>query len=398
MWGALTRAFGKRAPLGRLHAAELDFKTAAALLELNEQMVSGVRDPDVLPVLHEDLRKRWAESELAQALPYANDSMTIQLAEMFQHLHDVDAGDGVAPARAPRLTRTDPRANSAAFAPSIGPSSHTNPLPTLPMAMASVAAEDRSKGYVTQRRALQERLGYSVWVGPTQAAFAGREAGVFVRGRAAPGAVLALYPGAVFNSESLVRGVDAGHLGNPSVQRTLIPRFDEAVIDVYGRAEGMDGARANVYAVAQHVRHPPRGVAANVMRLQFDFVDAVDGGRSSGVLPFPPHLRPYIPNAWGSDVTTAQALYSSLEADIHMKGSVLIALRPLWDEELFVDVTLNPYARQNGELPQWAVADWDARRDMRRMSSRVSEETATVGRALQLGPRSDVPPSPQLQK
>lgn len=54
------------------------------------------------------------------------------------------------------------------------------------------------------------------------------------------------------------------------------------------------------------------------------------------MLPFPAHLRGYIPNVWGADVSAGQELYAMLEQNIWVKGMVAIALRPLWDEELFL--------------------------------------------------------------
>ncbi len=42
---------------------------------------------------------------------------------------------------------------------------------------------------------------------------------------------------AVYNSEMQQKAVDAGHLGNPVVPRTLIPRLDGSYIDVNGASE-----------------------------------------------------------------------------------------------------------------------------------------------------------------
>jgi hypothetical protein len=184
-------------------------------------------------------------------------------------------------------------------------------------------------------------------------------AGVYLKGRVAPGAVDALVPGAVFNGEMLRKPVDAGHLANPAARgfRRLIPRLDEAVIDVHGCPAQ---AAANPYALGHLARHPPPGVVPNVMRLQVDFVgDAAAGG--DGLMPFPPHLRDYIPNTWGADVNVGQQLYGALEQGIWAKGMALVALRPLWDEELFVDWALNPYAGR--PHPRWyRPLDLDAAR------------------------------------
>jgi hypothetical protein len=58
---------------------------------------------------------------------------------------------------------------------------------------------------------------------------------------------------------------------------------------------------------------------------------------SAECLPFPKHLRPFIPNAWGSLISAGQELHGMMEASIFMKGCVLLSTRGLLDEELFVD-------------------------------------------------------------
>ncbi len=66
------------------------------------------------------------------------------------------------------------------------------------------------------------------------------------------------------------QAIDCGHLANPGVQRLVIKRYDDCVIDVFGATSDAD----NLYAVAQYVRPPPTGISANCMRLQYDFVDS----------------------------------------------------------------------------------------------------------------------------
>ena len=74
------------------------------------------------------------------------------------------------------------------------------------------------------------------------------------------------------------------------------------------------------------------------MRLQIDFM--APGARVG--LAFPPHLRDYIPNPWGSPVTPGQQFFASLEEGTWSKGMAIVATRTLWNEELFVDTRLNP--------------------------------------------------------
>jgi hypothetical protein len=79
-------------PHAKLLAAQQDFHLACSLLELNELIVAGV-DQDLLPSTFTSLRQKWGKEDLPRLIPFANNSMTIQLCEMFQHLHDIDNGD-----------------------------------------------------------------------------------------------------------------------------------------------------------------------------------------------------------------------------------------------------------------------------------------------------------------
>lgn len=124
------------------------------------------------------------------------------------------------------------------------------------------------------------RTGFALWLGPTQAPTPSHSAGVFLRGRALPGQVVGVFPGAVYNSEMRQKAVDFGHFANPAVQRIILPRFDDTILDVHG-------AGADVYnplAVAHHARHPPAGVTPNVMRLQYDYVDDENSAYLHGLL------------------------------------------------------------------------------------------------------------------
>jgi hypothetical protein len=54
-------------------------------------------------------------------------------------------------------------------------------------------------------------------------------------------------------------------------------------------------------------------------------------------LPFPDHLKDYVPNHWGSKVSVGQELFAVLEQSIFAKGLVLLSTRGILDEELFLD-------------------------------------------------------------
>ena len=120
-----------------------------------------------------------------------------------------------------------------------------------------------------QKMVLMRRMGYSVWLGPSQAPTPSHVAGVFLRGRAMPGQVVGLFPGAVYNSEMRQKAIDFGHFANPKVPRLILPRYDDCILDVHGAKPDA----FNPFAIAHHARHPPAGISPNCMRLQCDFID-----------------------------------------------------------------------------------------------------------------------------
>ncbi len=69
-------------------------------------------------------------------------------------------------------------------------------------------------------------------------------------------------------------------------------------------------------------------------------------------IPFPDHLKEYIPNRWGSLVTTGQELFGLLEQSIFAKGCIVLSTRGLLDEELLLDPP-NPH---DGFLPASGTA------------------------------------------
>lgn len=208
------------------------------------------------------------------------------------------------------------------------------------------------------RHTLAARVGFSLWLGPSQVPTATHKAGVYLKGHVPAGTVVALFPGAAYNADMRLRAVDSGNLRNPRLPRRLLRRYDDCDLHV-DSPEAAAVASRNPYAIAQHIRVPPpaSGLTPNVMRLQYDFTappggdspasaavalfarrdraNAADAGVDS-VLPFPAHLRQYVPNVWGADVSAGQSLFGMLEQAIWCKGIVAIALRPLWDEELLM--------------------------------------------------------------
>ena len=76
----------------------------------------------------------WVGTSLRAVRMYGCGS---QLSEMFQHLHDLDEGDVPPPDMHDRQFLPP----TAAHQPSIGPSTHTNPLMTLEFQMKAVHEE-----------------------------------------------------------------------------------------------------------------------------------------------------------------------------------------------------------------------------------------------------------------
>jgi hypothetical protein len=256
------------------------FRDACTLLELYE-LRRAHTPPAELERVAAEFAARFGAADVDRLLPLANARLALQLAEMFQHLWDLDAGDTPAPpvlasaSASPAVVA--PLPPTAADAPSIGPSSHTNPLPTLDLAVRSADADARASASIAARRALTARVGFSLWLGPSQSLDSAADsadsarsfddatslprstgarapgaprAGLYLRGFAEVGAVVALYPGAVFGADMRQRASDVGHWGNAAVPRLLVPRPDGAVLDVWaGGAWGDAGA-------------PPRGLSS----------------------------------------------------------------------------------------------------------------------------------------
>uniref|UniRef100_A0A1D1ZP11 SET domain-containing protein n=1 Tax=Auxenochlorella protothecoides TaxID=3075 RepID=A0A1D1ZP11_AUXPR len=194
-----------------------------------------------------------------------------------------------------------------------------------------------------------------------QHASAGR--GVWLRGHAATGQIVALYPGVAYRPLHH-RAIP----GYPMVGRDnefLLSRFDGVALD--GKPWGLGAALerrwpplpphnlaeealgclegVNNLAAGHLVNHPPAGTLPNVAVASFDW--HTPGSQS--------HLRAYIPNIEYTSRPALQTLGS-------VPGLALVALRDIAEEELFLNYRLNPNLPN---LPEWYTAvdaDEDARR------------------------------------
>lgn len=95
--------------------------------------------------------------------------------------------------------------STAASEPTAGPSTFTNPLPTAAFALSALAADDAEAAVRDVKDSLLRRVGFAPWIGPTQAPTPEHSAGLFLKGAALPGTVVALYPGATFAIDMRMR-------------------------------------------------------------------------------------------------------------------------------------------------------------------------------------------------
>jgi hypothetical protein len=192
--------------------------------------------------------------------------------------------------------------------------------------------------------------------------------GLFVDGVVCPGTVVALYPGSVYFARQLTEEITRDN-------DYMISRYDGAVVD--GRDWGeravelvqrsralrlAGGADAdytdqlkrfkNPFALGNHINHPPPGEEPNVMACAFDFTASDENPRT-----LPEELQPFIPNNTPID----SLLYR--QSGLLQRAVVLIATRPLKDEELLLNYRYNPahpypdwYAQPDEEeaIRRWA--------------------------------------------
>lgn len=169
--------------------------------------------------------------------------------------------------------------------------------------------------------------------------------GVWLMGRADVGKVIAMVPGEFYVPEQ--------HKyipGYPSLGRDadyMISRFDGTIIDprrwmkMY-RNESDEFAptifsgvqMSNPLSYGHMINHPSRGIKSNVVPASFTIKESELGD-----------LRRFIPLAHGQ-VPDAKSSEKS-----RLLGVAMIALRPLEDEELFLNYRLNPSCLQG--LPEW---------------------------------------------
>jgi len=182
--------------------------------------------------------------------------------------------------------------------------------------------------------------------------------GVFIYGHTLPGTVLAIYPGKVYSGGSSIPE-DVRHSNE-----YLIARYDSMVIDgrgwdelalkahkdrnllTYGAnleiVDGLDSLKKfrNPYGIGNYINHPPPGTESNVLCIAYD-IPMFEDRYNPFVIPR--ELRPFIPNI---QVTTDKWFPRRNCAACSM---VVISIKHLQDEELFLNYRFNPAL----PYPEW---------------------------------------------
>ena len=241
---------------------------------------------------------------------------------------------------------------------------------------AQLDAERASEMVAAQRRAFGFELDVAASSAGPEAGF-----GVFVRGKAPPGSVVAIYPGVTYSPADvlLLPGGTRHFQGN----EYLMARFDKCILDASSRALEMlpPEARSNPLAVAHNINHPPKGSDPNVMPAPMQFDSTVP----AELLPLLPnvsyeHSSPrqrqlLIEGSKGSprqrdlaDIFRASFAESARAAEPAkdeptLKGLAFVTTRAVEDEELFLNYRLNPRNR----YPAW-YTPYDKEEDARRWS------------------------------
>ncbi|KAL3001341.1 hypothetical protein AAZX31_09G261100 [Glycine max] len=282
------------------------------------------------------------------------------------------------------------------------------PIIILPLAFGAASPKTRPLSQAVVSQNLKDQLGYTVNVTPSQIPHKDAGQGLFLDGTVDVGAVVAFYPGIVY-SPAYYRYIP-GYPKVDTLNPYLITRYDGNVInaqpwgsggdnrelwngrktgeikpDVKGAEpekgserfwkllskplEGYQGGnnevieRRNPLALAHFANHPPKGVQPNVMICPYDFPLTES------------NMRVYIPNVLFGNAEVNMRRFGSFwfksgggsrnsGSNVPtLKTLVLIATRPLQDEELFLNYRLSNTKRR----PEW-YNPVDEEEDRRRWS------------------------------
>ncbi|RDX73518.1 hypothetical protein CR513_46859, partial [Mucuna pruriens] len=281
------------------------------------------------------------------------------------------------------------------------------PNEKMPLAFGAAASQTRPLSQAEVSQNLKDQLGYTLNVKPSQISHKDAGQGVFLDGTVDVGAVVAFYPGIVY-SPAYYRYIP-GYPKVDALNPYLITRYDGNVINAQPWGSGGDNRevwngrktgeikpdvkaepgkgserfwkllskplegyqgdnnevieRRNPLALAHFANHPPKGVQPNVMICPYDFPLTES------------NMRVYIPNVLFGNAEVNMRRFGnfwfksgggSRNSGSHfptLKSLVLIATRPLQDEELLLNYRLSNTKRR----PDW-YTPVDEEEDRRRWS------------------------------
>lgn len=192
---------------------------------------------------------------------------------------------------------------------------------------------------------LLERQGFSLEIKKSGIKHTSAGDGVWLMGRADVGSVIAMVPGEFYESEQ------HRHIhGYPSLGKDadyMISRFDGTIIDprrwmkmCRNEQDEFDMTifsgiqMSNPLSCGHMINHPSRENKVNVVSAPL----TIEASELSDLRRFIPLVRGQVPDA--KSVQESRLL-----------GVAIVALRPLEDEELFINYRLNPNCLQG--LPEW---------------------------------------------
>lgn len=230
-------------------------------------------------------------------------------------------------------------------------------------------------------------------IAPSTIELAGR--GLFVDGTVHPGTVVALYPGMSYlpsqlrvamrstpSEEERSETKDVHSTNEPNLSDYAIARYDGVVID--GAAEisiDLDDILSTTsfneeqplslhhpFANAHLVNHPPPDVSANVLQFILDIDFASLGFPLAALMPVRSsnvqvgRMESFENSASRQCVQGVEHFVSSATWDRTLRTVALVALRPLRDEEIFMNYRFNPKI----EPPKWYATCGDGSEASRR--------------------------------
>lgn len=256
-----------------------------------------------------------------------------------------------------------------------------------------------SKG--TEAHSFVKSFGFDPVIAPSTIETAGR--GLFVDGTVQAGSLLAIYPGISYLPSQLRMatrkppsrsdndgdvdsdgsdGADDAHLS--PISDYAIARYDGVVID--GAAEIAldlqdvlpDGAASDTmlhhpFANAHLVNHPPRGGSANALQFMLDMDMATLTAPMASLIPVRASdvavsRLAALENSVSRRHVDGASIFCSTAPDCRLlRTIVLLALRDMKDEEIFMDYRFNPKVQP----PEWYRACGDGDQASRRWHPRT---------------------------